>query len=109
MFEGRVFHLLRGDVLIAILTEVEDFRYADYPSEEGTYELTPDFEEVRHLFERELAIIDNEEDDDEWNDIWEELRAPGLILVSLDGRRRNPILGIHFAEDRAWWMALASP
>ena len=75
---------------------------------EAAYSVTPAFEPVRHLFEREadLLDIDSEPENDEWLAIWDELKAPGLFVQSADGRERLDILWIHFKHGRAWWLPL---
>ena len=77
---------------------------------EAAFDPTPAFEPVRHLFEREIAIIDDEGEAEqtEWAAIWEELAAPGLFVVSSDGRDRWDILWIHIQNGRAWWWPLGS-
>lgn len=75
---------------------------------EAAYTTTPAFEPVRHLFERELQILDveTEPESGEWLDIWEELKGPGLFVESDDGPARFDILWIHFDHGRAWWWPL---
>lgn len=75
---------------------------------EAAYETTPAFEPVRHLFEREAQLldVDSEPENNEWMDIWEELKEPGLFVESTDGRQRFDILWIHFKNGRAWWWPL---
>lgn len=75
---------------------------------EAAYELVPAFESVRQLFEREIAILDLEDEESisEWMDIWDELKAPGLFVESPDGKDRWDILWIHFQNKRAWWWPL---
>lgn len=77
---------------------------------EAAYELTPAFERVRHLFEREIALLDDEGEAEqaEWADIWDELMGPGLFVESADGKERRDILWIHFLDGRAWWWPLDS-
>lgn len=107
------FHLTRGGEILAIL-HVDGRSLVperdEYMTEEASYETTVAFETVRHLFEREIEIIQDEEHDEEWCDIWEELKSPGLYVESPDGLDRWDIMGIHFQNERAWWWRLyASP
>lgn len=107
-------HLKRGGETLAVLRP--DGR-ALIPEVDGQFtieaacELMPAFESVRHLFERELAILDEEGEAEqaEWSEIWEELMAPGLFVESPDGQERSKILWIHFSDGRAWWWPLSSP
>jgi hypothetical protein len=75
---------------------------------EADFEPTPAFEPLRHLFEREIAIVESEGEADqaEWSAIWDELVAPGLFVESADGRDRWDILWIHIQNGRAWWWPL---
>ena len=51
---------------------------------EAAYATTPAFEAVRHLFEREVQLldVDSEPENNEWADIWEELKEPGMLVES---------------------------
>jgi hypothetical protein len=75
---------------------------------EAAYTTTPAFEPLRHLFERDAQLldVDSEAENNEWADIWDELKAPGLFVESADGRERFDILWIHFKHGRAWWWPL---
>jgi hypothetical protein len=77
---------------------------------EAAFDPTPAFEPVRPLFERELALLDEEGEAEqaEWSAIWQELAAPGLFVESADGRDRWDILWIHVQGDRAWWWPLGN-
>ena len=77
---------------------------------ETAYEPTPALEPLRHLFEREVGLleVDSEAENREWSDIWEELLAPGMFVESADGLDRFDILWIHFQGGRAWWWPLYS-
>ncbi|MDO9018623.1 MAG: hypothetical protein Q8S73_37790 [Deltaproteobacteria bacterium] len=100
--------LTRGGELLAILRPDGQQLMTDQQAVEGRYETTAAFEPVRHLFERETALldVDSEQENAEWADIWEELSAPGLFVESPDGRKRIDILWIHFKNNRAWWFPL---
>lgn len=109
---GTPFWLLkRGGETLAVLRP--DGR-ALVPDLDGQFtiemacEPTPAFQSVRHLFEREMAILDDEGDAEqaEWAAIWEELTAPGLFVESSDVQERADILWIHFLDGRAWWWPL---
>jgi hypothetical protein len=77
---------------------------------EAAFEPMPAFEPVRQLFEREIAIIDDESEtaQAEWAEIWETLKAPGLFVESPDGRDRWDVLWVHIQNGRAWWWPLGS-
>jgi hypothetical protein len=75
---------------------------------EAAYTTTPAFEVVKHLFEREAQLldVDSEPENNEWADIWEELKGPGMFVDSADGLERFDIVWIHFKNGRAWWWPL---
>ncbi|MFN7971779.1 MAG: hypothetical protein U0166_05450 [Acidobacteriota bacterium] len=68
----------------------------------GRYETTPAFEEVRALFERELALMEAD-DWGAWDEVWAQIEAPGLVLRYADGRPDALGLVIHFDGSEAWW------
>ena len=104
-------HLTRGGELLALLHPDGRSLVPDLDGHftvEAAYTTTPAFEPVRHLFEREAQLLDadKESENNEWADIWDELKAPGLFVESPDGRTRFDILWIHFKFGRAWWWPL---
>jgi hypothetical protein len=108
-----IWHLTRGGETLAVLRPDGRELVPELDGHftiEAAYEPTPAFEQVRHLFEREIAIIDEEGEAEqaEWSAIWEELMAPGLFVESPDRQERWDILWIHFQDGRAWWWPLGS-
>jgi hypothetical protein len=97
-----------GEVLAVLRRPDGPWLHADYPAIEVTFQTTPEFEKVRHLFEREVALLEIDDDPEasEWLNIWEELQAPGLFVESANGWERVDVLWIHFQGDRAWYMPL---
>jgi hypothetical protein len=109
----RFWHLTRGGETIAILRPDGKSLVPEldgYFTSEAAYEPTPAFESVRHLFDREIAIVISEDEAEgaEWAAIWGELKAPGLFGEAPDGRERWDILWIHFENGRAWWWPLGN-
>lgn len=98
-------YLVRGGEVLAHLYPGGRQLFADYPAVEASYQTTDAFQTVRHLFEREAALleVDSELENSEWLDIWEELKVPGLFVESVNGRESHSIQWIHFRDDRAWW------
>jgi hypothetical protein len=103
--------LTRGGEVLAVLRQ--DGRATDPDLDgqfttEATFEPTPAFESVRHLFEREYELLAADEDarNKEWMDIWDELKAPGLFVESADGSERLDIVWVHVKDGRAWWWPL---
>ena len=100
--------LIRGGELLAVLRPDGRQIFSDYPAIEAIYETAPSFEPLRHLFEREAALlnVDSEPENDEWLTIWDRLRAPGMFVETPDGQARIDILWVHFKDGRAWWFPL---
>jgi hypothetical protein len=108
---NSVFRLIRGGKVLALLTRDGRSRVPELDGHfttESSFQTTTEFESVRHLFERELALLDEEGDAEqaEWLAIWDDLKAPGLFVESADGLDRWDILWIHFEDGRAWWWPL---
>jgi hypothetical protein len=107
----RFWKLTRGGEVLAVLRPDGRALVPELDGQftiEAAYEPTPAFERLRHLFEREVELLEVDEDaeNEEWLAIWEELAAPGLFVESADGLDRFDILWIHFKEGRAWWWPL---
>ena len=102
----REFRLVRGGLVLAILRPDGRQLLTDYQAVEGTFETTAAFEPIRTLFEREVELldVDSNAENNEWLDIWEQLREPGLFVESMS--ERVEILWIHFQNGRAWWFPL---
>ncbi|MCA9068155.1 MAG: hypothetical protein KDA84_04495 [Planctomycetaceae bacterium] len=104
-----VYHLVRGGELLAKLIPVNGpWRFAEHPCIEANYTTTDAFTILKPLFDREALLLDgdDEEANNEWMDIWDELKAETLFVESPDGKERFDILWIHFKDDRAWWWPL---
>ena len=92
------YRLYRGDVLLGTLTHTGD----DFPWHDGTFDPAPVFEEVRPLFDRELALL-NADRMDEWETAWGAIAALGLRLEPMAaGSDVNEFL-LHIEGQRAWW------
>ncbi|HBE68551.1 MAG TPA: hypothetical protein DDW52_10425 [Planctomycetaceae bacterium] len=102
------YQLTRGGVVLANLRPVDDWQYAEYPCIEAKFSATDEYEPVRRLFERELLLLDAEEDDqiNEWSELWEDLKSEPMFVQNLDQSERFDILWIHIHGDRAWWWPL---
>ena len=105
--------LMRGGLMLAVLNQDGLALVPELDGQftlEAAYETSPAFEPVRHLFAREVLLLDadDEPEIDEWAAIWDELQAPGLFVESADGRERFAILWIHFEHGRAWWWPLSN-
>lgn len=92
------YRLYCGDELLGALTHTDD----DFPWHNGTFEPTPEFEEVRPLFERELALL-NADRMDEWESAWESIAALGLRLVPARAGADIDEFLLHIDGSQAWW------
>jgi hypothetical protein len=103
--------LTRGGEVLAVLCPAGRSLVPELDGQfilEAAYATTPAFEAVRHLFEREVQLldVDSEPENNEWLDIWEKLKKPGMFVESADGLERFDILWVHFKNGRAWWWPL---
>ncbi len=105
---GEELQLMRGGERLAILRPDGRQFFTNSQAVEAESETAPAFEPLRHLFEREAELldVDREPENNEWADIWDRLRAPGLFVETPDGRERIDILWVHFKNGRAWWFPL---
>lgn len=95
----EVFSLQRGGVEIGRATLKE----IDQPFFHCDFSPTPEFEAVRELFEEEIRLLEESEEDDEgnWDALLHEIMRPGLKLVFSDGHEiRAPLLHI---DNRKMW------
>ncbi|MGF1432323.1 hypothetical protein [Kitasatospora sp. LaBMicrA B282] len=91
--------LVRGEECIGEI-EVDG---SDFPWMSGRFRPAPGFDEVRPLFERELALLDDPvagADSDEWEAVVEEIGSL-LRLVGPAGPVAEFLL--HVDGDRAWF------
>jgi hypothetical protein len=92
------YRLYRGDELLGTITHTDD----DFPWHNGTFDPTPEFEELRPLFEQELALL-NSGKMDEWEMAWGAITAHGLRLVSRSPGADIDDFLLHIDGEQAWW------
>ena len=98
--------LVRGNAVLGTI-EVKPGE-GDFPWHSGAFQPTAEFEPVRSLFERELALLraNTADDADQW-DAWEEVHAelhePGLRLQAPDRSYEVDEILIHIDGAEAWW------
>ena len=92
------YYLYRGEWLLGALTHTDD----DFPWHNGTFEPAPEFEEVRPLFERELALL-NADRMDEWEAAWGAIASLGLRLVPASAGADIDEFLLHIDGAQAWW------
>jgi hypothetical protein len=101
-------NLVRGDTVLG--TIAVNPTQADAPWFSGAFTATPEFEDVRELFDRELELLraNSTNDSAKWDD-WEavhaELHDPGLFLCAPDSSYRADEILIHINGSEAWWRA----
>jgi hypothetical protein len=98
--------LIRGEVVLGSIDV--NSGAADFPWFSGVFHAAPEFEEVRHLFDRELQLLRaNSADDsavwDEWEAVHAELHDPGVRLCSPDSDYVAEEILIHINGTEAWW------
>ncbi|MEE9912108.1 MAG: hypothetical protein K4571_10330 [Deltaproteobacteria bacterium] len=94
------YNLIRGTKILGIITHDVD----DFPWHRGTFQATEDFEDVKQLFEEELELIElNDLNSDKWDNIWSEIKKPGLHLVALEQNKVINTFLIHINGKEAWW------
>jgi hypothetical protein len=102
----KTLSLIRGDTILG--TVDVNAGNADFPWFSGTFHAAPEFESVRHLFERELQVLRaNSTNDpaiwDHWEAIHAELHDPGLRLSAPDSSYTAEEILIHINGAEAWW------
>ncbi|WTR19158.1 hypothetical protein OG565_18710 [Streptomyces sp. NBC_00138] len=99
--EGDIWRLRRGEEVVGeILVEEGDFPWLS-----GRFVPTAGFAEVKPLFERELALTE-EEDRDEWDSVVGEINVK-LQLVAPAGPVAEFLL--HVEGERAWFRWIDDP
>jgi hypothetical protein len=92
--------LMRKDSLLGVLwEETQDQPFFGY-----RFEPTPAFDDVKPLFDEELALLnENRLSEEDWGVAYEKIDALGLTLVSLDGNKLLDDFLLHIEGDRAWF------
>ncbi|MFJ3308888.1 hypothetical protein ACIPSA_38750 [Streptomyces sp. NPDC086549] len=72
----------------------------DFPWLSGKFTPGPGFDSVRHLFVRELALAERDDDWEQWERAYDEIRRR-VSLSSPDGP--VPEFLLHIEGDRAWF------
>jgi hypothetical protein len=98
--------LIRGETVLGRIEVNPDA--ADFPWFSGVFHATPEFERVRHLFDRELQLLRANSTDDpeaweEWEEVHAELHDPGVRLCSPDSGYIAEEILIHINGTEAWW------
>ena len=97
-FDGEVWRVHGGDEPVGEIVIDE----ADFPWLSGRFVPGPGFAAVRDLFVRELALVqqDHEEDLEAWEAVYDEIRRR-VSLSSPDGP--VPEFLLHIEGERAWF------
>ncbi len=84
------------------LTGTIEIAERDFPWLTGRWIPTARFDEVATLFARELALSDDDDDADEWEQVYREIWRAGVRLRYPDGRVVPEFL-LHIDGDTAWF------
>jgi hypothetical protein len=94
-----IIHLKRGETLLGVLHVVG----SEFPWTRCTFDATPDFEQVRPLFEDELAVLETK-DMEAWAASYNKIVALKLQLV--DAATGSEVgdgdFLLHIRGDEAW-------
>jgi hypothetical protein len=96
------FQLIRGDTVLGTveIVPVE----CDFPWYGGTFTPAEGFAEVKPLFDEEFRLLSaGDNGTDGFDEIWEKIRAPGLVLKSEDGSEEITNVLIHIDGTKTWW------
>lgn len=94
------YFLYRGEKILGTITHTAD----DFPWHQGVFEPEPCFDEVKHLFDLELKLLENEElGNGKWEAAWAEITGPGLELVPISDGYKFKRLLIHIDGNETWW------
>lgn len=99
-------NLVRGDTILGRIDV--NHGESDFPWFSGAFHASPEFEDVRGLFERELRLLQANSDDDsakwdDWESVHAELHDPGLRLCAPDSSYTAEEILIHINGTEAWW------
>jgi hypothetical protein len=86
--------LRQGSVVLAEISDVEP----DMPWFVGRFQKRPAFSSIEHLFVREKELMDAEKWD-EWEMLWEQIRASGIRLVPSDSGTEIEEFALHVEDD----------
>jgi hypothetical protein len=75
---------------------------SDFPWLTGTWVPAPDFEEVRSLFDAEIALLESGKLGEEWEAAYQRIRAAGIELHYPDGGKVPEFL-LHIKNKEAWF------
>jgi hypothetical protein len=94
----QVWQLLRGEEVVAEL--VVDG--GDFPWLNARVQAAPGFEEIRPLFEEELRLLDNiDENVQAWEAAYENIRR--TVHLRYPEGRQVPEFLLHIRGEDAWW------
>jgi hypothetical protein len=94
------YYLYRGKKLLGTITHTSD----DFPWHQGVFEPEPCFDEVKHLFNQELKLLENDElTDGKWDAVWTEITRPGLKLIPISGGKDIEKFLLHIDGEETWW------
>lgn len=96
------FQLWQGDTLLGTLPVAETDMFWTFCG----WEPEPAFAALKPLFERERALLEEEDEDaawDAWEAVYAEIMARGLRLTERGSGASYDDFILHIAEDAAWF------
>lgn len=95
---GEVWRLVRGEELLGRIV----IESADFPWLHGRFLREPAFDDVKPLFDEELALVESDLDGDveAWERIYDRITG---ALTLLSPRGRVPEFLLHVQGDEAWF------
>jgi len=113
--EDNDYFIYLGETLIGVAKDVEP----DQPNMVGLFEPMPEFDKVKHLFDKEYELILGSRSK-ERREVMDEIFALGLrleckrtgeIIKSIPGKMpgltfRNEIAYLHIHNSKVWWRCM---
>ena len=100
---GPILELYRGDVLLAVLSNVQLF---DWPWYCCQFQPTPAFESYRPLFDEELELLEGKGATEEWDAAYENIENLGLTLSYPDQGKATRLFLLHIDGETAKFKAI---
>jgi len=96
------FQLIRGGTVLGTVEIVPE--ECDFPWYGGVFTPAVGFAAVKALFDEDLRLLNAGDDGlDGFDELWEEIDAPGLVLKAEDGSEELTNILIHIDGTKTWW------
>ena len=91
---GEIWTVWQADDLLGEIAVTS----SDFPWLIGSWQPTPKFEAVRHLFEDELAAVES----DDWDEVYLRIWAAGIRMSKPSGDMVEEFI-LHLDRGKAWF------